>query len=139
MPTTKNPAQQPSEAAMKSAAATIAVPEPLTPDQLQRATKTSAATAGEPLLGPHASGATLAAAGGAGTWQGNQTIGALWSSNDKDNAYAWINGIGWTRLAPTSDASLMAMNILTRVGRDSGSPINYREEADGAIHEIYLW
>jgi hypothetical protein len=138
MPTTKNPAQQPSEAAMKSAA-TIAVPEPLTPDQLQRATKTSAATAGEPLLGPHASGATLAAAGGAGTWQGNQTIGALWSSNDKDNAYAWINGIGWKRLAPTSDASLMAMNILTRVGRDSGSPINYREEADGAIHEIYLW
>jgi hypothetical protein len=139
MPTTKNPAQQPSEAAMKSAAATIAVPEPLTPDQLQRATKTSAATAGEPLLGPHASGATLAAAGGAGTWQGNQTIGALWSSNDKDNAYAWINGIGWKRLAPASDASLMAMNILTRVGRDSGSPINYREEADGAIHEIYLW
>jgi hypothetical protein len=138
MPTTKNPAQ-PSEAAMKTTAAALAVPEPLTPDQLQGSTQTSAATTSEPVLGPRASGATLAAAGGAGTWQGNQTIGALWSSNDKDNAYAWINGVGWRRLAPTSDASLMAMNILTRLGRDSGAPINYREEADGAIHEIYLW
>jgi hypothetical protein len=138
MPTTKNPVQ-PSESAMKSAAAAPPVPHPLTSVELESATRTSAAITGAPTLGPHTSGATLAAAGGAGTWQANQTIGALWSSDDKDNAYAWINGVGWKRLAPTSDASLMAMNILTRLGRDKGSAINYREEADGAIHEIYLW
>jgi hypothetical protein len=137
---TKNPVQQPSEAAMQKGAGGVAVaPEPLTPDQLEGATRTRAAITSEPTLGPLASGATLAAAGGAGTWHGNQTIGALWSSNDTDNAYAWVNGVGWKRLAPTSDGSVMAMNVLTRLGRDSGSPISYREEADGAIHEIYLW
>jgi hypothetical protein len=137
---TKNPVQQPSATVMTehAGAGATPVPKPLTPGQLAGST-TSASITGEPVLGPRSSGATLAAAGGAGTWQGNQTVGALWCSNDPDNAYAWINAVGWKRVAPTSHASLMAMNILASLARDSGAAINYREEADGAIHEIYLW
>jgi hypothetical protein len=50
-----------------------------------------------------------------------------------------VVNIGWKKIFNGGDASFIALTTLAAQARQTGRPINYREEADGMVHEIYLW
>ena len=84
-----------------------------------------------PLAGGAASGITA--------WQNNKKINALWSINQNRNSWTGIEGIGWKKLVNNSDSAIMALTMLAAHAFQKGSIVNYRDESDGMIHEIYVW
>ena len=72
-------------------------------------------------------------------WNNGKKITALWSINQNRNSWVHIDGVGWRRLANNSDSAIMAMSILGAHAREKATTVNYRDEADGMIHEIYVW
>jgi hypothetical protein len=94
-----------------------------------------------PTLEPPAAGeaATVQAAGGVtATWQAG-TIGATWSANEVRNAYMYVNSVGWKKIYNGRDGAFTALVTLATQARQTGRQITYRLEADGMVHEIYLW
>jgi hypothetical protein len=85
---------------------------------------------------PAQAGAAAAAAVG---WQNNKQIVALWSINQNRNSWAYVNGIGWKKLANNSDTAVVALTLLSAHARDFNRSVNYRDAADGMIHEMYVW
>jgi len=76
---------------------------------------------------------------GIAAWVNNKQITSLWSLNQNRNSWVGISGIGWRKLANNSDSAIMALTILSAHAREKGSVVNYREENDGMIHEMYVW
>ena len=74
-----------------------------------------------------------------GTWQRDKRILALWSSDNDRNSWAWVDGVGWKKLAYTSTTTTLALTALASAAKQNGSRVDYREEADGTIHEMYVW
>ena len=74
-----------------------------------------------------------------GAWLNNRRFTGLWSINQVRNAWVHVDGIGWKRLHHQSDSGIVALNMLAAHARQMNSPVNYREEADGMIYEIYVW
>jgi len=50
-----------------------------------------------------------------------------------------VVGLGWKRLYNGRDGAFIALTILAAQARQVGRPVNFREEADGMVYEIYLW
>jgi hypothetical protein len=75
----------------------------------------------------------------AAIWKRDQRVTGLWSKNEAANSWAAIRGIGWKKLANTSDSGNIALTVLATQALQTGRPVDYREEADGMIHEIYVW
>jgi len=94
---------------------------------------------GAPVLGPPAPGAPVVNAGGAGTWQSDRRITGLFSADSARNSWLLVQGVGWKQLAATSDGGLLAMTAIGRAARDAGLRVDYREQADGRIYELYAW
>lgn len=47
---------------------------------------------------------------------------------------------GWKKLSNASDSATAALTILAAAARETGTQYaNGREEADGMIHELYVW
>lgn len=42
-------------------------------------------------------------------------------------------------LLPESGSPIVALTMLSAHAREKGSTVNYREESDGMIHEMYVW
>ena|SRR5215204_3418589 len=76
---------------------------------------------------------------GIGAWNSNMQITALWSINQDKNAWVGVSGIGWKRLANNSSSAIVALTMLSAHAREKGSVVNYRDESDGMIHEMYVW
>jgi len=74
-----------------------------------------------------------------GTWQTGVTVDALWSINQVRNAFMRVVVVGWVKLYNGSDGAFTALTTLASQARQTGRPVNYRQEADGMAHEIYLW
>jgi hypothetical protein len=114
-------------------------PQPLTPDQLNAATTTVVTTpSAEPVLSPPGAPQTAVSPATAAAWQSTKKVLALWTNNADRNGYAYVDGVGWKRLATNSDSVHEALLTLASSGRLAGS-ITYPEAADGLVHEIYLW
>ncbi|HWB02106.1 MAG TPA: hypothetical protein VG796_03715 [Verrucomicrobiales bacterium] len=79
------------------------------------------------------------AAAGITAWLNNKRITALWSINQNRNSWAHVEGIGWKRLANNSDSAIVALTMLAAHAREKASVVNYREESDGMIREMYVW
>lgn len=125
--------------AVAPAASPDNAPQPLTPDQLHTAATAMTAEPGAaPVLSPPGAPQAAAPAATATAWQTNKKVLALWTNNSDRNGYAYIDGVGWKRLATNSDSVHEALLTLASSGRLAGS-ISYPEAADGLIHEIYLW
>jgi hypothetical protein len=80
-----------------------------------------------------------AALGGLTAWQNGKLVAAVWSINQNRNVFLNISGVGWKKLANNSDSAIVALTILGTSARLTQTQINYREESDGMIHEIYVW
>jgi hypothetical protein len=139
--TTKHP---PSTASRPEAAVTATVtvddnaPHALSASELT-ITTTAAAVAVEPELGPPGSPTANPATDGITTWATNVRIGALWANNAGRNGWAHVTGVGWKKLGGTTDFAHLGLVQLARLARDTNAAVNYRDEADGLIHEMYVW
>ncbi len=99
-------------------------------------TAQSGGSGAEPSISPPEQAAT---SGGITAWQGDKRISALWTINQDRNAWVAVTGIGWKRLATASASGLVALNMLGAHARQTNSRVDYRDEADGMIHEMYIW
>jgi hypothetical protein len=94
-----------------------------------------------PALDP-SGGATAGAGGGDGgvtAWVNTKKVSSLWAPAQNRNSWAGIAGVGWKKLANNSDTAVVALTILAGSAKVTQGDVNYREEADGMIHEIYAW
>jgi hypothetical protein len=141
------PKLSPSEFAegMQKESGGASVPHDMPPES---AHETRGAMAVTPALEPTVTGTgdaapSLPAEGGAITgiaaWQNNKKVVSLWSLNQNRNVWAGIEGVGWKKLSNKSDSITVAFTMLVAHAREKGSVVNYREESDGMIHELYVW
>ena len=85
---------------------------------------------------------TETATGGEGitAWQNNRHITALWSINQNRNSWVYVKEIAaWKKLMDNSDSAIVALTLLSASAMQTQSIVNYREEADGKIYEMYVW
>jgi hypothetical protein len=108
----------------------------------------NAATAGAtdttpaaPSIHPPGSQQAATATAGAvtGTWQSGVTVDALWSIDETRNAWMRVVNVGWQKIFNGTDGAFTSLTTLASQARQTGTTINYRVEADGMVHEIYLW
>jgi hypothetical protein len=78
-------------------------------------------------------------AAGVSAWLNNKRIVSLWSINQNRNSWVGVDGIGWKKLVNNSDSAIVALTMLSSHACEKGSPVNYREESDGMIYEMYVW
>lgn len=104
------------------------------------------ASAAAPSLAPPANASVVraraagATAGAVSTvWQNSQQINALWTINEERNSWVGVAGVGWTKLANNSDTAIVALTILSAHAKDGQRLVNFRQEDDGMIHEMYVW
>jgi hypothetical protein len=50
-----------------------------------------------------------------------------------------VAGVGWVKLANNSDTAIMALTMLGANARQTQGIVNYRQESDNMIHEMYVW
>jgi hypothetical protein len=93
---------------------------------------------GPVLHPPGTAGAATTQLNLAGTWQTKQIL-ALYNTRAARNGWAYLDSVGWRRFATTSDSAHTALGILASASRAAGSQVVARDEADGQLHEIYLW
>jgi hypothetical protein len=72
-------------------------------------------------------------------WQNNKRVTGLWSINQNRNSWVFIDGVGWRKLANNSDSAIVSLTMLGSHAREKNSVVNYREEADGMVYEMYVW
>jgi len=91
------------------------------------------------LLPPGTAGASAAVTGVTGTWTSGVMVDATWSINEVRNAWFHVTGGAWKRIFNGTDGSFTALCTLAAQAKQSGHQMAIREEADGMVHEIYLW
>jgi hypothetical protein len=116
-------------------------PRPLT--ELEHADLERAGVTGQaPTLTPpgvDAGVTTIAAGGVTGTWTSGVKVNALWAQYSTRNAYMSVANVGWLKVFNGTDAAFLALTTLASQAKQSQTQIAYRTEADGMVHEIYLW
>jgi hypothetical protein len=80
-----------------------------------------------------------AGAVGATVWVNNKKINALWAINENRNSWVGVAGVGWVKLANNSDSAIVAFTMLGANARQTQGIVNYRQESDNMIHEMYVW
>lgn len=73
------------------------------------------------------------------TWQSNAQVSALWSINQDRNSWVYVTNVGWQKLSTASESAVVAMTMLGAHLKQTQTIFNYRTEADGMIHEMYVW
>jgi hypothetical protein len=72
-------------------------------------------------------------------WLRQQRVTALWSNVEERNSWVAIHEIGWKKLADSSPSANHVLTLLASQALQSNRLIDYREDGDGMIHEIYVW
>jgi hypothetical protein len=111
-----------------------AKPKELSPEEVALTTSGGGAAA-QPSTPPPQQAAT----GGVTVWQNNKQISGLWTINQDRNTWVSVTGVGWKKLSTASASGVVALNMLGAHARETSAPVNYRDEADGMIHEMYIW
>lgn len=91
------------------------------------------------LLPPGTAGAAAAVTGVTGTWTSGVMVDATWSINETRNAYFHVAGGAWKKIFNGTDGAFTALVTLAAQAKQTGHQMAIREEADGMVHEIYLW
>ncbi len=101
------------------------------------ATATMAAPTAEPPAAVQDGGAVGGIA--ATTWVNGKKINALWTINENRNSWMSVAGTGWVKLANNSDSAIVALTMLAASARQTQTIVNYRQESDNMVHEMYVW
>jgi len=128
---------------LAAAESTVPAPRPLA-ELTESADVAQLATAGgAPTLTPPSVASTgiesVSAGAVTGTWTSGVKVNALWAQYAARNAYMSVAGVGWVKIYNGSDGSFLNLTTLASQAKQTQSSINYRSEADGMVHEIYLW
>jgi hypothetical protein len=110
-----------------------AEPTPLTETALQAMVSTAEVAA--PTLEPPAAGQVAATA----TVWTTANVNALWCINQNRNSWAGFAGVGWRKLSDASDSAIVALTALASHAKQMQCRVDRREEADGKVHELYVW
>jgi len=124
-----------------SSGAGTATPVDLSQEQQQAAAAGAyeTITAAVPSQTPPSSISATGGDGGATAWQNTKKVSALWVINEVRNSWAYIAGVGWKKFANNSDSAIVALTTLGAHAKLIQSNVDYRDEADGMIHEMYVW
>ena len=76
---------------------------------------------------------------GATVWMNGKKINALWAINENRNSWVSVAGVGWVKLANNSDTAIVALTMLGANARQTQGIVNYRQESDNMLHEMYVW
>ncbi|HEY2040089.1 MAG TPA: hypothetical protein VGG95_10515 [Edaphobacter sp.] len=79
------------------------------------------------------------ASASASVWQYGKKINALWAINENRNSWVGVTGVGWVKLANNNDTAIVALTMLGADAKLTQGTVNYRQESDGMIHEMYVW
>ena len=103
--------------------------------QLLPAVVRGAATPAEAVQGVARQSASVAST----TWQSQKNIVDQWTINQ--DRYSWIGvaGMGWLKLSTASDSGCVALTMLASNALVSRASVSFRQEADGMVHEIYVF
>jgi hypothetical protein len=129
------PTKQPPSVSVEGNTAGTASPNPLTAAE-EALAKDGAQSQAAPTLSPPAAALEAIAAT---IWHIDKRIIALWAINENRNSWIGTNDAGWKKLANNSDTAIVALTVLGSHARDSGTRVDYREEGDGMVHEMYVW
>ncbi len=94
----------------------------------------SAASGSAPSLRPASAGDGIG-----GQWHASKRIAATWCINEVRNAWVYVDAVGWRKLSNGLDSAIDALSLLGGQALISGASVDLREEADGMIHEMYVW
>ena len=75
-------------------------------------------------------------------WQNGKTIVGFWTINENRNAWVFVSGLGWRKLAHDDDSVFDSMLSVCAAAYAHGRTVNFREVGTGGnveIHEIYSW
>jgi len=86
-----------------------------------------------------AEGGTTGVGAAATVWVNGKKINALWAINQNRNSWVGVAGVGWVKLANNSDSAIVALTMLGANAKITQGTVNYRQESDNMIHEIYVW
>ena len=101
---------------------------------------TAAAALAAPTAEPPSGGLEAGAGGvGASVWVSGKKINALWAISENRNSWVGVAGVGWLKLANNSDSAIVALTMLGANAKLTQGTVNYRQEADNMIHEMYVW
>ncbi len=71
-------------------------------------------------------------------WLEKKQITGLWMINQERNAAAYVDGLGWRKIAPESDSVFLGMLALLSAAKERKFPVNLRLE-NNVIQEIYVF
>jgi hypothetical protein len=97
------------------------------------------ATVVAPTAEPPSSAQDGGGAVGATVWVNGKKINALWAINENRNSWVGVAGVGWVKLANNSDSAIVALTMLGANAKLTQGTVNYRQESDAMIHEMYVW
>ncbi len=75
---------------------------------------------------------------GAAVWSTDKRVNALYTTLHARNSWMSIAGVGWKKLATSSDSACEAMTQLAAHCREKNCRIDFSEE-NGLVNEIYVW
>jgi len=117
----------------------VGVSEPKPPGAADLAVLGDVTDAAAPTLFPPGTAAAAGqAVGGVTATLTSGTVTGMWSPNEIRNAWMLVGG-AWKKLYNGRDGAFTALVTLASQARQTGRTIQYRQEADGMVYEIYLW
>jgi C1A family cysteine protease len=70
-------------------------------------------------------------------WLNNTRVIGLWSIDQDRNAWAYLNAIGWRRIAWDNDNIFIDLLRLLAAGKEGGRPVNVYQD-NGVIKQVYV-
>ena len=123
----KSPVNNPPLAQIEAGEASV-------PSLIVESTNSSSIVSGNeavPILDPPAASGAMEDSFGAGVWNNDKRVNALFSTNDARNSC-------WVKLANTIDSANEALTVLATTAKVKNSPINYLLDG-GQVTQIYVW
>lgn len=72
-------------------------------------------------------------------WHNSKKITSMWSNSSSLNAYAGVDGMGWKKISNSNPSSFVSLVAILSLAEQTGAATNLRIEADGEIHEAYVF
>ncbi len=130
----KSPVNNPPLAQIEAGEASV-------PSLIVESTNSSSIDSGSeavPTLDPPAASGAMEDSFGAGVWNNNKKVNALFSTNETRNSWMSVVGTGWVKLANNIDSANEALTVLASAAKVKNSPINYLLDG-GQVTQIYVW
>jgi hypothetical protein len=131
----KSPIKNPPTAQVEAGDASV----PYLAAESKNSSSTASGNEAVPILAPPATGNfTSEDSFGAGVWNNDKRVNALFSANETRNSWMSVVGVGWLKLDNTIDSANEALSVLASAAKVKASPVNYLLDG-GLVTQIYVW